>query len=107
MDLIIPGGGKSLKDALKGSSVPLMPHFDGLCHTYVDRAADLNMALEICVNAKCSRPSVCNAMENLIVHREIAEKFLPMLAAPMKAAGGERCAARCPPETVSHPPRPT
>jgi len=89
IDLIIPRGGKSLKDALKGSAVPLMPHFDGLCHTYVDRAADLKMALEICVNAKCSRPSVCNAMENLLVHREIAEKFLPMLAAQMKAAGVE------------------
>jgi glutamate-5-semialdehyde dehydrogenase len=89
IDLIIPRGGKSLKDALKGSLVPLMPHFDGLCHTYVDRAADLKMALEICVNAKCSRPSVCNAMENLLVHREIAEKLLPMLAAQMKAAGVE------------------
>ena len=89
IDLIIPRGGKSLKDALRGSSVPLMPHFDGLCHTYVDRAADLKMALEICVNAKCSRPSVCNAMENLLVHREIAEKFLPMLAPQMKAAGVE------------------
>ncbi|HWN56526.1 MAG TPA: glutamate-5-semialdehyde dehydrogenase [Methylomirabilota bacterium] len=89
IDLIIPRGGKSLKDALRGSAVPLMPHFDGLCHTYVDRAADLKMALEICVNAKCSRPSVCNAMETLIVHREIAEKFLPMLAAQMKAAGVE------------------
>lgn len=89
IDLIIPRGGKSLKDALKGSSVPLMPHFDGLCHTYVDRAADLKMALEICVNAKCSRPSVCNAMENLLVHREIAENFLPDLAARMKAAGVE------------------
>ncbi len=89
IDLIIPRGGKSLKDALKGSSVPLMPHFDGLCHTYVDRAADLKMALEICVNAKCSRPSVCNAMETLLVHREIAEKFLPELAAQMTAAGVE------------------
>jgi glutamate-5-semialdehyde dehydrogenase len=89
IDLIIPRGGKSLKDALKGSSVPLMPHFDGLCHTYVDRAADLKMALEICVNAKCSRPSVCNAMETLLVHREIAEKFLPEFAARMKAAGVE------------------
>jgi glutamate-5-semialdehyde dehydrogenase len=89
IDLIIPRGGKSLKDALKGSSVPLMPHFDGLCHTYVDRAADLKIALEICVNAKCSRPSVCNAMENLLVHREIAEKFLPDLAARLIAAGVE------------------
>jgi len=89
LDLIIPRGGKSLKDALRGSSVPLMPHFDGLCHTYVDRAADLKMALEICVNAKCSRPSVCNAMETLLVHREIAGKFLPEFAARMKAAGVE------------------
>src|SRR4029077_402269 len=89
IDLIIPRGGKSLKEALRGSSVPLMPHFDGLCHTYVDRTADLKMALEICVNAKCSRPSVCNAMENLLVHREIAEKFLHMLAPQMKAAGVE------------------
>jgi glutamate-5-semialdehyde dehydrogenase len=86
IDLIIPRGGKSLKDALRGSSVPLMPHFDGLCHTYVDRAADLKMALEICVNAKCSRPSVCNAMENLLVHHEIAQNFLPEFAARMKAA---------------------
>ena len=86
IDLIIPRGGKALKEALKGSSVPLMPHFDGICHTYVDRAADLKMALEICVNAKCSRPSVCNAMENLLVHREVAEKFLPALAAQMKEA---------------------
>jgi len=89
IDLIIPRGGKSLKEALRGSSVPLMPHFDGLCHTYVDRAADLKMALEICVNAKCSRPSVCNAMENLLVHHEIAQKFLPEFAARMKAAGVE------------------
>jgi glutamate-5-semialdehyde dehydrogenase len=89
IDLIIPRGGKSLKDALRGSSVPLMPHFDGLCHTYVDRAADLKMALEICVNAKCSRPSVCNAMENLLVHHEIAQKFLPEFAVRMKAAGVE------------------
>ena len=89
IDLIIPRGGKSLKDALKGSAVPLMPHFDGLCHTYVDRGAELKMALEICVNAKCSRPSVCNAMETLLVHREIAEKFLPEFAARMKAAGVE------------------
>ncbi len=89
IDLIIPRGGKSLKDALEGSAVPLLPHFDGICHTYVDRAADLKMAEEICINAKCSRPSVCNSMENLLVHREVAEKFLPALAARMTAAGVE------------------
>jgi glutamate-5-semialdehyde dehydrogenase len=89
LDLIIPRGGKSLKDALDGSAVPLLPHFDGICHTYVDRFADLKMALEICVNAKCSRPSVCNSMEKLLVHRAVAEKFLPALAARMTAAGVE------------------
>jgi glutamate-5-semialdehyde dehydrogenase len=86
IDLIIPRGGKALKDALAGSAVPLLPHFDGLCHTYVDRTADLKMAEEICFNAKCSRPSVCNAMETLLVHREAAPRFLPPLAARMERA---------------------
>jgi glutamate-5-semialdehyde dehydrogenase len=89
IDLIIPRGGKSLKDALEGSAIPLMPHFDGICHTYVDQAADLKMAEEICLNAKCSRPSVCNAMEHLLVHRGVAERFLPALGARMIAAGVE------------------
>jgi glutamate-5-semialdehyde dehydrogenase len=89
IDLIIPRGGKTLKEALAGSAVPLLPHFDGICHTYVDRAADLKMAEEICFNAKCSRPSVCNAMETLLVHREAAPRFLPPLAARMKRAGVE------------------
>jgi glutamate-5-semialdehyde dehydrogenase len=89
IDLIIPRGGKALKDALAGSAVPLLPHFDGLCHTYVDRTADLKMAEEICFNAKCSRPSVCNAMETLLVHRETAPRFLPPLAARMERAGVE------------------
>jgi glutamate-5-semialdehyde dehydrogenase len=89
IDLIIPRGGKTLKEALAGSAVPLLPHFDGLCHTYVDRSADLKMAEEICFNAKCSRPSVCNAMETLLVHREAAQRFLPPLAARMERAGVE------------------
>jgi glutamate-5-semialdehyde dehydrogenase len=89
VDLIIPRGGKALKDALAGSEVPVLPHFDGICHTYVDRAADLKMAEEICFNAKCSRPSVCNAMETMLVHAEVAEKFLSAIAARMAAAGVE------------------
>ena len=89
LDLIIPRGGAGLKEALAGSAVPLLPHFDGICHVYVDRAAELEMALAICCNAKCSRPSVCNAMENLLVHREIAPRFLPKLAERMRAAGVE------------------
>ena len=89
IDLIIPRGGKTLKDALEGSAVPLLPHFDGLCHTYVDRAADLRMAEEICFNAKCSRPSVCNAMETMLVHSAIAERFLPPIATRLRKAGVE------------------
>jgi glutamate-5-semialdehyde dehydrogenase len=92
LDLIIPRGGKELKAALAGSAVPILPHFDGICHTYVDRAADLAMAEEICFNAKCSRPSVCNAMETMLVHTDVVEKFLPRMAARFTAAGVElRC----------------
>jgi glutamate-5-semialdehyde dehydrogenase len=89
VDLIIPRGGKSLKEALAGSEVPVLPHFDGICHTYVDRAADLKIAEEICFNAKCSRPSVCNAMETMLVHSDVAEKFLPVIGALMAVAGVE------------------
>ena len=78
-----------MKEALAGSAVPVLPHFDGICHTYVDRAADLQMAEEICFNAKCSRPSVCNAMETLLVHAKIAPQFLPRIAERMRAAGVE------------------
>ncbi|HLW71625.1 MAG TPA: glutamate-5-semialdehyde dehydrogenase [Candidatus Binataceae bacterium] len=89
IDLIIPRGGNALKAALHGSAVPLLPHFDGICHTYVDRAANLPMAEEICFNAKCSRPSVCNAMETMLVHRAIAPAFLPAIALRFAAAGVE------------------
>jgi glutamate-5-semialdehyde dehydrogenase len=83
VDLIIPRGGSALKEALAGSEVAVLPHFDGICHVYVDRGADPAKAEEICFNAKCSRPSVCNAMENLLVHADIADSFLPQLAARM------------------------
>ncbi|HJU09342.1 MAG TPA: glutamate-5-semialdehyde dehydrogenase, partial [Candidatus Binataceae bacterium] len=89
IDLIIPRGGQSLKQALSGSEVPVLPHFDGICHTYVDRAADLKMAEEICFNAKCSRASVCNAMETMLVHEEVATEFLPAIARSMAEAGVE------------------
>jgi glutamate-5-semialdehyde dehydrogenase len=89
IDLIIPRGGKDLKEALMDSSVPLLPHFDGICHTYVDRAADLRKAEEICFNAKCSRPSVCNAMETMLVHEKVAPAFLPRIADRLRQAGVE------------------
>jgi len=89
IDLIIPRGGNALKGALEGSVVPMLPHFDGICHTYVDRAADLKKADEICFNAKCSRPSVCNAMETLLVDEKIAPAFLPRIAERLRIAGVE------------------
>ena len=89
IDLIIPRGGIALKEALAGSAVPILPHFDGICHTYVDRGADLLMAEEICFNAKCSRPSVCNAMETMLVHADVASRFLPRIAERLLAAGVE------------------
>jgi glutamate-5-semialdehyde dehydrogenase len=89
IDLIIPRGGNTLKRALEGSAVPILPHFDGIRHTYVDRAADPRMAEEICFNAKCSRPGVCNAMETMLVHRDIAPRFLPAIARRLAEAGVE------------------
>jgi glutamate-5-semialdehyde dehydrogenase len=89
LDLIVPRGGGELKRALDGSAVPVLPHFEGICHVYVDRAADLQMGQEICVNAKCSRPGVCNAMENLLVHSEVAPRFLGPLAKQLTTRGVE------------------
>jgi len=75
--------------------MPVIKHYDGICHVYVDRSADLAMARRIIVNAKCQRPGVCNAAETLLVHREIAPAFLPQAAAELQAAGVELrgCAA--------------
>jgi glutamate-5-semialdehyde dehydrogenase len=77
IDLIIPRGGKELIDTVtKFARMPVIKHYDGVCHIYVDRAADLAMAESIVINAKCQRPSVCNAVETLLVHRDIADGFL-------------------------------
>jgi glutamate-5-semialdehyde dehydrogenase len=76
-DLIIPRGGKELIEAVsKLARMPVIKHYDGICHIYVDRAADLRMAESIVINAKCQRPGVCNAVETLLIHREIADAFL-------------------------------
>jgi glutamate-5-semialdehyde dehydrogenase len=81
IDCLIPRGGHSLIEAiLEHATVPYVIDGDGNCHVYVDRAADLDMALSIVVNAKTQRPSVCNAAESLLVHRDVARHFLPMLA---------------------------
>ena len=80
VDLLIPRGGAGLiRACTENAKVPCIQTGTGICHIYVDRDADLGMALEIIENAKTSRPSVCNAAEVCLVHRDIAEKFLPML----------------------------
>ena len=78
---IVPRGGESLIHAVsKTATVPIIKHFSGICHVFVDKAADLPMAGKIVINAKCQRPGVCNAMETLLIHREIAPSFLPSIA---------------------------
>jgi glutamate-5-semialdehyde dehydrogenase len=81
VDLIIPRGGEGLiKTVVDLAKVPVIKHYQGICHVYVDVDADLNKALAICENAKCQRPGVCNAMETLLVHEKIATQFLPKIA---------------------------
>ncbi len=88
IDLVVPRGGPGLiKLVVDISRLPVVYHFKGVCHTYVDREADLAMALQIVVNAKVSSPAVCNSLETLLVDKEIAKKFLPMAAAGLKRAG--------------------
>lgn len=90
IDVIIPRGGAGLiKTVVENSSVPVIETGTGVCHTFVDADADLTMALKIAVNAKTSRPSVCNAMETLLVHESVAEAFLPMLSEAMAAKNCE------------------
>jgi glutamate-5-semialdehyde dehydrogenase len=90
VDLVIPRGGEGLKAALmEHATVPVIYAASGNCHVYVDRAADLQMASEIAINAKVQRPGVCNAAETLLVHREIAAAFLPQIARDLTAAGVE------------------
>ncbi len=90
IDLIIPRGGEGLiRFVSENSRIPVIKHYKGVCHTYVDAAADLQMAEEICLNAKVQRPGVCNAMETLLIHADIAAEFLPQIAAAMEKAGVE------------------
>ncbi len=90
IDLVIPRGGESLIRAVaEQSRVPVLKHYKGVCHVYVDRAAELDMAVAIVVNAKCQRPGVCNAMETLLVHEAIAQTFLPRVAELLAGEGVE------------------
>ena len=90
VDLIIPRGGEGLIKAVSEMAwVPVIKHYKGVCHTYVDATADIDMALAICENAKVQRPGVCNSMETLLVHKDIAEAFLPKMIARLKTCGVE------------------
>jgi glutamate-5-semialdehyde dehydrogenase len=88
IDLIIPRGGEELiRFVVAHSRIPVLKHYKGVCHIYVDEGADLAMAEAVCFNAKVQRPGVCNAMETLLVHRSEAERFLPAMARCFAAAG--------------------
>ena len=90
LDVLIPRGGAGLiRRIVENSSVPVIETGAGVCHVYVDRSADVPMALQIVRNAKVSRPSVCNAAETLLVHESIAEEFLPRMADLLRADGVE------------------
>lgn len=85
VDVLIPRGGKGLiRAVVENAKVPVIETGAGNCHLYVDASADLDMAISVAVNAKCSRPSVCNAIETLLVHKSVAEIFLPKLAEAMQ-----------------------
>ena len=88
IDLIIPRGGEELIRAVVAQSkIPVLKHYKGVCHVFVDAGADLDMATNICLNAKAQRPGVCNALETLLVHKDIAAAFLPQVAAKLQSAG--------------------
>ncbi len=98
IDLIIPRGGEGLiRSVVENSKIPVLKHYKGVCHIYVDAEADLEMAQNICLNAKVQRPGVCNAMETLLVHQAVAQAFLPAMAVRFGEAGVELrgCAETC------------
>lgn len=96
IDVTIPRGGKTLIERVASeATMPVIKHYDGNCHVYVDASADLEMALQITVNSKCHRPGVCNAAESLVVHQDVAAEFLPAVASAFTKQGVEmRCCER-------------
>src|SRR5947207_7980663 len=85
IDVVIARGGETLKRTImEESRIPVVKHFEGICHVYVDARADLDMAERIILNAKVQRPSVCNAIENLLVHEDVAAAFLPRIVAALR-----------------------
>ncbi|MBF0478681.1 MAG: glutamate-5-semialdehyde dehydrogenase [Candidatus Omnitrophica bacterium] len=90
VDLIVPRGGEALiRFVGENSRIPVIKHYKGVCHTYVSHKANLKMAEDICFNAKVQRPGVCNAMETMLVHKQAAKKFLPVMIERFQKAGVE------------------
>ncbi|MDZ7371901.1 MAG: glutamate-5-semialdehyde dehydrogenase [candidate division KSB1 bacterium] len=90
IDLVIPRGGEGLiRFVAEHSRIPVIKHYKGVCHQFVDYNADIDMAIDLLVDGKCSRPAVCNALETLLVHEQIAEAFLPKAAEVMRRKGVE------------------
>lgn len=88
VDVMIPRGGEDLiRFVTKNARMPVLKHYKGVCHVFVDSDADIDMARKICINAKVQRPGVCNAMETLLVHEKIAATFLPAMAEAFRAEG--------------------
>jgi len=92
IDVIIPRGGESLiRFVVENSKIPVIKHYKGVCHIFVDASADFEMAREIIINAKVQRPGVCNALETLLIHKEIASTFVPFI---YQALSGEKVELR-------------
>lgn len=90
IDLVIPRGGEGLiRAVVEQSTIPVIKHYKGVCHLFVDEDCDMKMALEIIENAKCQRPGVCNALETLLIHEGVAGKFVPKLVETLRAKGVE------------------
>ncbi len=90
IDLIIPRGGEGLiRFVVENSKIPVLKHYKGVCHCYVDKGCDEDMAIEVCFNSKVQRPGVCNAMEGMLVHEDVAPSFLPKMGERFKEAGVE------------------
>lgn len=88
IDLVIPRGGESLiRNVVENSNIPVIKHYKGVCNIFIDKSATIKKAVDICINAKVQRPSVCNAVENIVIHSGIAKKILPALAGELQARG--------------------
>ena len=88
LDLIIPRGGEGLiRFVAENSRIPVLKHYKGVCHAFVDESADFKMASDICFNSKVQRPGVCNALETMLVHKNVAAEFLPLMGERFKDAG--------------------